>query len=190
MPRMSSSTLRAMLASERADALAGLSQAKLSEQRSLAMDYYNGIMTKDMPSLDGRSSAVSTDVQDTVEGLMPSLMEIFCSGDEVVKFEPVGPEDEDAAEQETDYVNHVFMQKNKGFMVLYSFIKDALISKNGIVKVWWQSEDREETETYHGLTDEQFMMIAVDPEVEITEHSVYKDPDNQEDINGSAEKRL
>ena len=57
---------------------------------------------------------------------MPNLMDIFAGSDEVVRFEPVGPEDEAAAQQETDYVNHVFMQQNPGFMILYSFIKDAL----------------------------------------------------------------
>ncbi|WP_343208598.1 GNAT family N-acetyltransferase [Bradyrhizobium sp. Ai1a-2] len=95
------------------------------------MDYYLGDMRKDMPAQDGRSRAVSTDVADTIEGLMPSLMDIFAGSDEVVRFEPVGPEDEPAAQQETDYVNHVFMQQNPGFMILYSFIKDALLSPPG-----------------------------------------------------------
>jgi hypothetical protein len=35
------------------------------------MDYYLGNMDKDMPAQDGRSKAVSTDVADTIEGLMP-----------------------------------------------------------------------------------------------------------------------
>src|SRR5260221_14201969 len=85
-------------------------------------------MGTDVPGQDGRSRAVWTDVADTIEGLMPSLMDIFAGSDEVVRFEPVGPEDEAAAQQETDYVNHVFMQQNPGFMTLYSFIKDALRS--------------------------------------------------------------
>jgi hypothetical protein len=80
----------------------------------------------------GRSSRVSMDVADTIEGMMPQLMEIFAGTDEVVKFEPVGPEDVKAAEQETDYINHVFMNQNPGFLVLYSFIKDALLSKVGV----------------------------------------------------------
>ncbi len=71
-------------------------------------------------------------------------MDIFAGSDEVVRFEPVGPEDEAAAQQETDYVNHVFMQQNPGFMILYSFIKDALLSKVGIVKVWWEEREEEE----------------------------------------------
>jgi hypothetical protein len=149
---------------------------KLSNERDKAMAYYLGDMTTDMPTAAGRSQAVSTDVADTIEGLMPQLMEIFVSGDEVVKFEPRGPEDEEAANQETDYVNHVFMQKNLGFMILYSFIKDALLSKVGVVKVWWEKEERESKETYYDLSDAQFAMIAAAPNIEIVEHTAKEQP--------------
>ena len=171
MPRMSCADLKALLAAEKADTLSAMSASKLSSERTDAMDYYFGDVSKDMPAADGRSRAVSTDVADTIEGLMPQLMDIFCGGDEVARFDPVGPEDAAAAEQETDYVNHVFMQKNPGFLILYSFIKDALLSKVGIVKVWWEEEEREERETYYDLTDEQFAIIVSDPEVEVIEHS-------------------
>lgn len=143
MPKMSVSDLKAMLDSEKADALAAISADRLMEERADAMDYYLGDMRKHMPAQEGRSRAVSTDVADTIEGLMPNLMDIFAGSDEVVRFEPVGPEDEAAAAQETDYVNHVFMQQNPGFMVLDSFIKDALLSKVGIVKVWWDEREEE-----------------------------------------------
>ena len=75
-------------------------------------------------------------------------------------FEPVGPEDEDAAAQETDYVNHVFMQQNAGFKVPYSFIKDALLSKVGVVKVWWEEREEEQRETYYDITEDQFTLLA------------------------------
>src|SRR5215471_17870007 len=178
MAKMSVSTLQAMLAAEKADALAATSSARLSIERSDAMDYYLGDMRKDMPQLEGRSGAVSTDVADTIEGLMPSLMEIFCGSDEIVAFNPVSVEDVAAAEQETDYVNHVFMQRNPGFLILYSFIKDALLSKVGIVKVWWEEEEREQRETYYDLTDEQFAILVSDPDVEVVEHSVKDEPAN------------
>ena len=171
MPKMSDADLRALLAAEKADALSAMAASKLSEERAAALDYYLGDMSRDMPAPDGRSKAVSTDVADTVEGLMPALMDIFTSGDEVVRFEPVGPEDVAAAEQETDYVNHVFMQQNAGFIVLYSFIKDALLSKVGIVKVWWETREEHERETYYDLDDAAFAIIAADPEVEIVAHT-------------------
>src|SRR4051794_4720297 len=160
MAKMTSSDLKAMLAFQKSDALAGIAASRLTKERADAMDYYLGDMAKDMPAQDGRSRAVSTDVADTIEGLMPSLMDIFAGSDEVVRFEPVGPEDEAAAQQETDYVNHVFMQQNPGFMILYCFMKDALLSKVGIVKVWWEEHEEESRETYYDLTDDQFALLA------------------------------
>jgi len=120
MPKMTAGDLKALLSAERYDALSAMAASKLSDERASALNYYMGNMSKDMPAPDGRSKAVSSDVADTIEGLMPPLMEIFAAGEEVVQFAPVGPEDVAAAEQETDYVNHVFMQQNPGFLVLYS----------------------------------------------------------------------
>src|SRR5688572_24918221 len=105
MAQLSESSLRALLAAEKADALAADQASKLSKERAAASNYYMGDVTEDIPNEAGKSSAVSSDVADTIEGLMPPLMEIFCGGDEVVKFSPVGPEDVKPAEQETDYVN-------------------------------------------------------------------------------------
>ncbi len=171
MAKMTEGQLRAILNAEKQGALSADSASKLTDDRQRAMDYYNGDMSDDMPVPDGKSSAVSTDVSDTIEGLMPSLMEIFAGSDEVVRFDPVSEEDVEAAEQETDYTNHVFMQQNPGFVVLYSFIKDALLSKNGYVKVWWEKEEREERETLYDQPDDVVALLASDPEVEIVEHT-------------------
>jgi hypothetical protein len=159
---MTDGELKALLESQKADALSAIQSSTLSSEREDAMDYYLGNMAKDMPTQDGRSKAVSSDVSDTVEGLMPSLMDIFAGSDEVVRFEAVGPEDEEAAQQESDYVNHVFMNQNPGFMILYEFIKDCLLQKTGIVKVWWDEREEEEKETYLGLQDDQFALLAND----------------------------
>ena len=87
------------------------------------------------------------------------------------QFSPFGPEDVQAAQQETDYVNYVFNQKNPGFMVLYSFIKDALLSKMGIVKVWTEVESRTEKETFYDQPDDQFALLAANKDLEIVAHS-------------------
>lgn len=181
--RMALGDLKVLLASEKSSALAAAQAAQLAEERARAMDYYLGDMTQDMPVPDGRSQAVSNDVADTVEGLMPALMDIFAGSDEVVRFEPVGPDDEEAAQQETDYVNHVFMQQNPGFMTLYSFIKDSLLSKVGIVKVWWEEREEESRETYYDISDDQFMMLVQevqdsDGALRIVEHTVHNGTDD------------
>ena len=181
MPTKSILELKSILQAEKLDALAAVRASKLSVQRSDATDYYMGDMSKDMPAADGRSRAVSTDVADTIEGLMPSLMEIFDGGDDVVRFDPEGPEDVKAAEQETDYINYVFRQQNPGFLILYSFIKDALLHKVGVVKVWWEEREDEEKRTYYNLDDQQFMMLLQDDEIEIIEHTVKDQPGDEDD---------
>jgi hypothetical protein len=175
MAEISPSELKAILSAEKQDALAAVTASKLSKERADAMDYYLGDVSADIPDEPGRSKAVSSDVADTIEGLMPSLMDIFCSGDEVVKFSPVGPEDVQAAEQETDYVNHVFMQQNPGFLVLYSFIKDALLQKVGIVKVWTEDDKEGSRETYYNQQPDALAMILQQPGLEVVEHTENED---------------
>ena len=175
MPRMTAIELRALLTAQRSDAMSAITASKLSEERATALDYYQGDMAKSMPAPDGRSKAVSTDVADTIEGLMPTLMEIFAGGEEIVRFAPHGPQDVAAAEQETDYVDHVFMQGNPGFLILYSFIKDALLSKVGVVKVFWEENEERERETYLDQPEDAFAAIAAADDVEIVEHTAHKE---------------
>lgn len=176
MPKKPLSELKTMLTAEKLDALAAMRSSKLSAERTHAMDYYNGDMSRDMPAQEGRSRAVSTDVSDTIDGLMPSLMEIFAGSDDVVKFNPTRADDVQQAEQETDFVNHVFMQQNPGFLVLYGFIKDALLSKVGIVKVYWDTYEEADEETYLDLTDDMFALLAASPDIEIVAHTVKNAP--------------
>ena len=152
----------------------GINDSQLSAERAEAIQYYLGEPFGN--EVEGRSQVVSYDVQDTIESALPQLLKVFVSGDEVVAFEPKGPEDQQAAEQETDYVNHVVMEKNNGFEVFYVWFKDALLSKNGYVKVYYEENEEAEEESYEGLTDEQLEMLASDDNVEILEHEAYPDP--------------
>lgn len=177
MAKISTDELKALLSSEKSNAIATMDASDISSQREDAMDYYLGDMTRDMPTQEGQSKAVSTDVADTVLGMMPFMMDVFCSSEDVVRFNPVGPDDEKAAEQESDYVNHVFMNQNPGFVVMYELIFDALLEKLGAVKVWWDEHEEEEKETYLGLSDDQFAQIAFDVlqsngEMKIIAHTV------------------
>ena len=168
--------LRAILDSERSSALSAQRAGKLTIERKKSMDYYLGDMANDMPVPDGQSSAVSSDVADTIDSLMPDLMDILCGGDQIVRFDPNSPEDVAAAEQETDYVNHVFMNQNPGFMTMYSYVKDALMQKTGIVKISWESKEEETEESYFDLDDQQFAMLVNEEGVELLEHTEKSEP--------------
>ena len=89
--KMSDYELKALLDAEKMSALASIWSSQLSSDRDDALMYYTNDMSKDMPAADGRSEAVSSDVADTIEGLMPALIEIFAGTDETMKFNPQGP---------------------------------------------------------------------------------------------------
>jgi len=158
----------------------GVNDSALSNDRAEAIDYYLGQPFGNEE--EGRSQVVSYDVQDTIESALPQLLKVFVAGDKVVQFDPKGPEDQDAADQETDYVNHIVMEKNEGFKVFYVWFKDALLSKNGYVKVYAEEEDEEEEYEYKGLTDAQLQMLASDENTEVLEHEVYPDPSVNMDV--------
>ena len=90
----------------------------------------------------GRSSVMSRDVLEAVEMVMPSLVRTFMGTESAAIFEPVGPEDEQAAEQATDYVNHVLMKQNPGFRIASSWMKSALITGSSFCKLWWEDTEK------------------------------------------------
>ena len=144
---------------------------EISIQREEAIKYYYALPFGN--EVDGRSQYVDSTVQDTIEWIKPSLMRVFASGDEMVKFTPHGPEDVQAAEQATDYVNYVFTKDNNGWEILYSWFHDALLQKNGIVKVWWDEYPETQREEYRGLTDMEFEVLTGNKDVEVIEHEEY-----------------
>ena len=145
----------------------------ISKQREMAMDYYYSLPFGN--EVEGRSQYVDSTVQDTIEWIKPSLMRIFASGDEMVKFSPHGPEDVEMAKQATDYVNYVFAKDNDGWEILYSWFTDALMQKNGIVKVWWEEYGESEREEYHDLGEMELQALLQSPEVEVVEHTAYEE---------------
>lgn len=159
-----SSNIRDLLA-----ASATFNYGDLADQRIKAMDYYLGQPFGD--ELPGQSQVVSTDVADTIEGILPYLMKIFTASDRVVEVDATKPETVELAEQATDYLNWLFYKKNRGFLVLYSFFKDALIQKNGIVKFWRERKHTVETSNYEALTTEELTFLLQKRGVEILGHA-------------------
>jgi hypothetical protein len=172
MTDMTESELKSILATEIADSLAHLG-GELSEQRRKALRYYLGEPFGN--EVEGRSKVVSTEVADTIEWILPGLLKIFTAGDEVVRFEPAGPEDEEVAKQATEYVNWIFTRDNPGFLILYTLFKDALLQKNGIAKLWWEEGETAARESYTRKTFEELQLILADPEVEPIAHREYQD---------------
>lgn len=146
------------------DAASSYQTKSISQQRIEAMKYYNAEPYGD--ELDERSKVVTTEVRDTVESILPQLIKIFLSTDQVVKFEPSTQEDEEGAKQSTDYINYVIQRDNDGFMLFYTMFKDALLQKNGIVKTFWDVTEKTSEETYRCLLDIELKALLNDDECE------------------------
>ena len=147
----------------------------ITTQRQKSLEYYFGEPFGN--EQEGRSQVVSTDVSDVVESILPTLLRTFAASDDVVRCDPVTAEDEEVAKQATDYLNYVFNKDNDGFVSLYTLFKDALIQKNGIAKIYWNTSEKREQETYEKLSDDEYTMLIDEDGVEVKEHSEYSDED-------------
>lgn len=142
----------------------GAPDQEISSERARALDFY--LQKPYGDEVEGRSTIVTSDVEDVVDGIMPSLLRIFTTADNVVSFDPVGPEDVAAAEQESDYVNYIFFKQNPSFEIMYGWFWDALVQKNGIVKCWWDESEEITTETYEGKTEEEVLGLLADDDID------------------------
>ena len=159
----------------------------LSEARKKSIEYYLG--DKLGTEIDGRSQVVSTDVSDTIESILPNLLRIFTASDKVVKCEPVTAEDVPLSEQATAYLNHVFYKDNDGFQLLYNFFKDALIEKNGFLKIYWDESESVEFETYENLSkSDKDALNDTKDEIEIIEEEEFIDEKAKEEFNNLLEQ--
>lgn len=170
---MTPDEVKAAVSAEIARAV-GYAGSDLAGPRDEALRYYLGEpYGTERP---GRSTAVTREVADTVEWIMPQLLRIFAGSDDVVRFTPTGPEDEAVADQCSDYVNWIFTRDNPGFVILYDWFKDALLQRQGVVKAGWDTAVKVEERAVEGLSADELTGLLSDPELEVIQHSVRPDP--------------
>lgn len=159
MARMTDEELRQLAVNGR-DSSVDYSASKQANDRKEALQFFRG-ENLDLygDSGDGYSTIVSRDTMEAIEGMMPSLCKPFVSGDQVVRYEPRGAEDEESAKQATEYVNYLFNNHNQGFRVIYDSIKDGLMFRLGVGKVTYEEIDDSTVESYSGLDEMQLSVI-------------------------------
>ena len=127
--------------------------------------------------IENRSQVVLPELRDTIEWIMPQLMRIFMGTASPCRFDPEGAQDEEQAKIETAAVNHIFMQENNGFIVLQDYFKDAMLMRNGYVKVYWKESTQTSVSRYTGLSEMQLSEVLKENDtdkVEILEHREYQ----------------
>ena len=138
---------------------------QIDADRAEATNYYLGKKPGSTSSL--QSEFIDTSVRDTVLFMLPQIMRVFFGTKKVVEFVPHSTEDIPVAEQQTNYINYLLMEKNPGFKVLYDAFKDALIRKTGYIKAYWDDSITATTHEYSDLAPEAYMALVMDDNVEI-----------------------
>jgi hypothetical protein len=164
--------LKSIIESEIDDSL-GYLETDTTDERQEALKYY--LREPYGNEVEGKSSIVTGEVAEAVDGALPQLIRVFTSSDNVVEFSPAKEGDEQNAEQATQLVNHVFYKDNDGFLILHNWFKDALLQKTGVVKAYWNDDKDLTKEKYEGLTDDELMMLMQDPEVELVSQEIIEE---------------
>lgn len=120
---------------------------------------------------NGWSTYIDRSVMETIEWAKPSLLRVFSSTDEIIRFEPRNPDQEQFAEDATDYINYVVFGQS-AFQVVHDVICDSLYQRVGWLKVWWDKREIVTVNELEGLSEEEALaavMTAGDPKgVEVT----------------------
>jgi len=153
---MDDTELQGIVAGELEDAVSYI-DADVSPIRAKGTEYYRGDPFGNEE--EGRSQVVAMEVRDTVSAMLPSLMKVFFSSENVVEYSPRGPEDVQGAQQATDYANFIFSNDNNGFMTTYALFKDSLVRKCGIAKYWWDEVEEVQIQEYSGLDDQTLQVL-------------------------------
>ena len=95
---MDDNKLKGILDSEIENSI-GFLETETTDDRSKAIKYYNREPYGN--EVEGRSSIVTGEVAEVVDGALPQLLRIFTQSDELVRFDPKFPGDEEAAKQVT-----------------------------------------------------------------------------------------
>lgn len=126
---------------------------EISKIRQRSLNEYRG--TIGYNDREGYSQYIDRTTFEQIEWAMPAILRPFVADERVVEFEPREKQDEEQAEQETDIVNYYALERNNGFQVAYTFLKEVLLNPTAYCKVYEQRRLRRATETYADVTLEQ-----------------------------------
>jgi hypothetical protein len=112
----------------------------------MALRYYKGAPRGD--EVEGLSKVQSLDVADMIEALL-SFMVPSLTSQSLVQFASLGADDEEQAARESRVIQALFRQgTSNSYVAIQEAAKDAMLLRNGILKVWIETRQEIERETY------------------------------------------
>lgn len=139
-----------------------------------AWEYFYGNLP--LPVTVGSSRWVDRTVWESVNGTLQDVINVFCTGDEAVKFVPDNEVDSEGAEVATKLVNQILLRDNPGYNIISSAAQECLVTRNSFIKFYWDEETTTHSEEVEnvdpnavvgyvqGLQDGGLQKIEVDTE--------------------------
>ena len=155
----------------------GRAGGKLSMERDKLKKRYlgYGYSVDDDREERALSTYVDRSVMETVEWAMPGLMRVFAGGDEIIRFDPRTPQQEQAAADATLYVNQVVFGRNI-FQLIHDTLKDGLYQRVGWCLAHAPRVEKPRVDQYAGLNEMQAQALITELEtkdvrdVEVTQY--------------------
>lgn len=145
------------------EACMGRDGSKLSEVRAdLKRKYLGyGYSVDEDRKERGLSVYVDRTVMETVEWAKPGLMRVFC-GSEIIRFEPRSPEDEQAANHATMYVNQAVFGREM-FKLVHDVLTEGLMQRVGWCLAHCPERTERKVEKFTGLAQPEAESLLTDP---------------------------
>lgn len=141
-----------------------------SFQQSAIRSYYGARTAK---RTDGLSDAKSTDFADMVEATTAEICPAF-DFDTLAVFNPTSGADVDPARIESDVCNQL-VQARAGYIVIQEAVRNAIMLRNGIVKIWTDRTESVRIRRYENIGPLEFASatapLSADEEVEVSNPS-------------------
>lgn len=104
------------------------------------------------PGLQKLCTFSTTEVKDVIEWLMPSFTEVFFGSDKIIGI--FGRTRDDNPEVLEKVIEFQMKNQNNSYVILDQWIRDALESGLGVVRLDWEHREKQVLKVYHATADE------------------------------------
>ena len=140
-----------------------IAKAYDAEKESERIKAHKLLMGKELGTVkDGDPAVVSSDVSDAIEAIMPDLTEIFATTDEPISIKHRKIAAKEAAKTNASLIKYQTQRQMEWFKLIYTWVKDGLAYRNGLVQWGWDFRYRWDENEYDRLTNEDLEQIYWD----------------------------
>jgi len=162
-----------------------LNSADMARERQKAT-YEYGMLPQGHLVPQGVSQIVSSDTVEAVEGYAAIIAELMFNNNKIARFIPAGkkPTDYHNAKVASDLVNYTIFKQNRGWELLNTWVKAALLWKNSIIR-WEFVEDYETTfEEYDEISQDNLDVLLSEKNVEVIGKLEFEEKLETDDVTG------